>query len=110
MANTGQIVNGVCNATLPPNSECPAPTIEFYAKPSTVHPNATSTLYWTVTGATTCALSGGLTLDNLSIVSQRDTDPITQTTNYLLTCITGLDGTSAKAQVQIKLIPTYKEI
>lgn len=108
--STGSVVNGSCNATPPANTACPPPTLTFYASPVHVRPSATSTLHWSATNATVCNLDGGLSLTNLPAASARDTDPITQTTNFTLTCLDGPGGPQKSAAVQITLIPGYKEI
>ncbi len=108
--NTGTLVNGVCNAEVPPNTACPVPQITFYAQPAQVRPHATSTLHWSVKNATVCDLGGGLSLSGLATLGVQDTDPIDHNTTYSLTCINGPDGSHVTAQLQVKLVPTYKEI
>jgi hypothetical protein len=111
--NTGTIVNGSCNATVPPNSACPAPLIgtgAFTASPAFIRPGSTATLTWNVTSATFCNLTGGgLSLTNLGIASQTQTNAISAKTTYTLTCLDGVGGPSSSAQTTVNLDPTYQE-
>lgn len=115
LSGTGFVVNGVCNATPPPNSSCPAPIIGsagFYADPSRVREGETTTLHWDVTNATVCTLTGGgLSLLNLGIVGEAPTQEINQKTEYDLSCQNGIDGGPITTQTAtVSLIPSYKEI
>jgi hypothetical protein len=103
--------NSNCNATPPPDSACPAPSIgSFYANPARVQKNATSILYWSVTQATRCALSGGgLSLSSLGITGQQPTNAITDSTDFTLTCQEG-SGPSSSQSTNVGLIPSYQEI
>ncbi len=96
MRGNGFIVNGVCSATPPPNSACPAPVIGskgFYADPASVRKGESSKLFWDVTQATTCDLTGGglsglvgMAIQNLTGV---DTGAVSEKTQYTLTCQDG---------------------
>lgn len=120
MTNTGFIVNagngtGACNATPPPNSTCPAPSIDatsgFYARPSTVGPGEQTTLHWNASGSTACTISG----DN-GFAYSGDTSGavpsgvIAQTTLFTLTCENGAGGPSASARIRVTFDPHYQEI
>lgn len=114
MHGTGFIVNGVCNATPPADSACPLPVIGtagFYAEPARVKTGNASKLYWSVTDATTCALSGGgLSLPSLGITGNTLTQSITEKTVFSLNCKNGANGPSSSAQATVNLVPTYEEI
>lgn len=105
----------------PPNSLCEAPSIststtlsptpDFYADPSLVRQNSITTLYWNVENATTCSLTGGgLNLLGLLPHNQANSNPITQATDFTLTCENGEDGPSSSAMVRVTIIPVYQEI
>lgn len=114
MHGTGFIVNGVCNATPPADSACPLPVIGtagFYAEPARVKTGNASKLYWSVTDATTCTLSGGgLSLPSLGITGNTLTQSITEKTVFSLNCKNGANGPSSSAQATVNLVPTYEEI
>ncbi|MDO8565580.1 MAG: hypothetical protein Q7S04_00125 [Candidatus Moranbacteria bacterium] len=46
--------DGSCSSTPPPNSNCPLPTLDFSANPTTVTSGDSSTITWTTTNATWC--------------------------------------------------------
>ncbi len=114
MHGTGFMVNGVCNATVPPNSACPIPTIGdngFRADPALVRSGGSTTLYWDVEDATMCSISGGLlSLTGLGILGDTDTGTINEKTVYTLTCTNGPGGPSASAQATVNLVPSFQEI
>ena len=112
MYGTGFLnANGVCSATVPPDSSCPAPVIgSFYANPSRVNKGATSTLEWSVTNASVCAISGGgLSLNNLGITGNTPTNAIATDTTFTLNCADNL-GPATSAQATVHLIPNYQEL
>ena len=106
----------------PPNSKCEAPLISdisttlspnpgFYADPSLVRQNSITILYWNVENATECSLSGGgLNLLGLTPKNQANSNPITQATDFTLTCQNGEGGPTASATVRVTIIPIYQEI
>ncbi|MBI2004571.1 hypothetical protein HYS79_00200 [Patescibacteria group bacterium] len=106
----------------PPNSLCEAPSISdtsaslspnpgFYADPSLVRLNSITTLYWDVLNATACSLSGGgLNLPGLTPRNQANSNPITQATEFTLTCENGEGGPTASATARVTIIPVYQEI
>jgi len=110
MTNAGTIASGGCNATTPANIQCPVPSITFYASPAHVRAGQSTTLHWSAINAIVCNLSGGLSEAGLPLTGSRKTAPITQTTIFSMTCLNGTDGSQKSASVEIKLIPTYKEI
>lgn len=114
ISSQGTLVNGVCNATTPPNSACPAPIIDsssgFYADPALVRSGNTSTLHWSVTNATACAISGsGLDLQGLGITGSTLTGPVTSKSVYTLTCLNGSGGPSTSSNTFVNLVPTTIE-
>lgn len=99
----------------PPNSMCPAPSISdknFYADPPRVREGNTTTLYWKdILNATICSLAGGgLSLPNLGLAGNKQTNTISAPTVYTLTCVNGLNGPQTSATVQVNLIPAFQEI
>ena len=114
MVSTGFVQGGQCSATPPPASSCPAPAIgqgDFYAQPTLVRSGNSTTLNWSVSSATTCALNGGgLSLSGLSISGQNDSNAITQQTIFTLMCQNGVGGPSSSAQTTVNVVPTYEEI
>ena len=113
MHGTGVLVGGVCNASVPQDSACPAPVIStngFYANPTLVKSGEQSTLYWSVAGATSCTLKGG-GLDGLlaTLSGTKLTGSITQKTIYTLTCQDGGNGgPTASASATVNLDPSYQ--
>jgi len=110
--NTG---TATCNATPPPNSSCPPPTIAqgggFYATPSTVGTGGQATLHWNASNATGCSVSGdngfSYSGDTSGSIS---TGALSQTTLFTLTCQNGAGGSSTSASVRVIVDPQYKEI
>jgi hypothetical protein len=105
---------GVCSATTPPDSACPAPEISatgFYATPTTVGPGNATTLHWNASGATACTISGdngfSYSGDTSGSIS---TGPLNQTTLFTLTCSDGATGPSTSANVRVILDPHFQEI
>jgi hypothetical protein len=113
--NSGYMVGGSCNATIPDNSQCPAPTIPpgsgFSATPSTIGVNGTTTLSWNTSNTTGCTITGdnGFTASGTGSGSV-GTGPLTQTTTFTLTCVDGTDGPSSSASLRVIIDPHYKEI
>ncbi len=110
----GTLVNGVCNATIPPNSACPAPVIApssgFYADPALVRSGNSSTLHWSVTNATACTVTGGgLNLNNLSLSGTNSTGAVTSKTVYTLTCVNGTGGPVSTVNTSVNLVPNTIE-
>ena len=110
--NTG---TAACNATVPPNSSCPPPTIAqgggFYATPSTVGPNGQATLHWNASNSTSCSLTGdngfSYSGDTSGSIS---TGALAQTTLFTLTCENGAGGSSTSASIRVTVDPQYKEM
>ena len=110
--NTG---TATCNATPPPNSSCPPPTIAqgggFYATPSTVGPNGQATLHWNASNSTSCSLTGdngfSYSGDTSGSIS---TGALAQTTLFTLTCENGAGGSSTSASIRVTVDPQYKEM
>lgn len=114
LQNQGVEVNGVCNATVPPDSACPKPIISvdkgFYADPALVKSGEQTTLRWNVTNATACSLTGGsLNLLGLALSGSNLSGSITQKTTYTLTCKQGTgSGPSATAYATVNLVPSFQ--
>ncbi len=113
ITNQGTIVNGVCNATTPLNSSCPAPVIDatrgFYPDPNFVRSGDTTSLHWNATNATGCTIiGGGLNLANLGILGSTITGVINQKTVFTLTCTNGTGGPSTSVNTTVNLTPEYK--
>lgn len=110
----GIMVNGVCNATTPPNSACPAPSIDansgFYAQPSLVKSGQQTTLYWNATNVTGCTLTGDTlgTLAGLLGSGNHLSGSVTQKTTYSLTCINGTGGPSKTVTATVNLVPEFQ--
>ena len=125
MTNTGFIVSAstddgdftglVCNATVPPESSCAAPSIGvggFYAQPSILGPGMSATLYWTATDATECGITSdaGFSSPSQPASGSISTGPVTVTSVYTLTCKNGEDGPTSSASVKVVVDPKYREI
>jgi len=116
MTNNGTIQDsGVCNATPPPNSSCPAPNIAqgagFYSNPSFVAPGGQSTLVWNAANATACSISGDNGFSYSGDTSGSvPTGALSQTTAFTLVCNNGDEGPSASASLRVILDPRYQEI
>ena len=101
----------------PSNASCPAPIIGdkgFYANPTSVRSGETTKLYWDVTNATTCGLTGGgltglLTLAIQNLTGQ-NTNAISAKTIFTLSCQNGAGGPTASQQTTVNLVPAYQEI
>lgn len=78
---------------------CPAPTVSLTASPGTIDPGDSSTLTWTVTGATSCTASGGWNGSKNSGGDNETVSPVV-TTTYNLSC-TGPGGTTAATPVTV---------
>lgn len=123
MTNTGFLesatqdgveVGLACNATVPPISSCPSPTIgvnDFYAQPSIIKEGDSSTLHWTSSDSTGCTITGdngfSYTGDTAGTVS---TGPINQTTTFSLTCENGVGGPQGTANIKVTVTPKFQEI
>lgn len=115
ITSQGTLVNGICNATVPADSACPAPVISsgtgFYAQPALVKSGEQTTLYWNVTNATNCTLSGGAlgVLQALPLTGNHLTGAVTQKTSYTLTCKQGSGtGPSSSATAVVNLVPSFQ--
>ncbi len=112
--NSGFVVGGSCNATPPPNSACPTPTITnngFYATPLIVGTGKSSTLTWNATNSTTCAITGDNGFSNTGASSGSvATGALSATTNFTLTCSNGVGGPQTSKSVKVIVDPHYKEI
>lgn len=114
MKSTGFKQDGVCNATTPPNSDCPVPVIsttDFYAQPSTVGLNGKSKLFWDVENATSCEITGdnGFTHSGKKSGSV-NTGALTETTAFTLTCENGDGGPTTGRIVRVIVDPHYQEL
>lgn len=104
-----------CNATVPDNTSCPAPSINgqngFYAQPSTIGLNSQTTLNWNSSNTTDCSLSGdnGYTYSGGASGSVTVSN-LTQTTTFTLTCQDGIGGPTASKSIRVIVDPHYKEI
>ena len=120
MTNIGTIVQtgagtGSCNATPPPDSSCPVPTLPsgtgFYASPSTIGPGDSTTLHWNAENATTCTITGDNGFSYTGDTSGSiPTGMLAQTTTFTLTCSDGATGPSASASIKVLIDPHYQEI
>ena len=125
MTNTGFIVNAstddggftglVCNATVPPESTCAAPSIGvggFYAQPSIIGPGMSATLYWTAADATECGITSdsGFSSPGQPASGSISTGPVAVTSVYTLTCKNEEDGPTSSASVKVVVDPKYREI
>lgn len=116
LRSTGQIINGVCNATPPPNSQCPPPKIpaaNFTAEPTIVHKQQAAQISWNVTDATTCTLES----DSSSFASREvgtsgsvSSGAIERTTTFTITCQNGDGGPKASRSIKVAYDPTFIEI
>jgi len=97
MTNTGTIGCGGCSvSTAPADSLCP-PTLTFVANPTLIGPGDSSSLDWTVTGATSCTGSGGSEFVGAKAFSGTNHQLVSPlfTTLYSLSC-TGSGGTVSR--------------
>jgi uncharacterized protein YkwD len=77
----------------------PAPVIStFVATPSTITAGQTSTLSWSVTGATTITLNNGI--GDVSSLTSKSVSP-TQTTTYILTASNSTGSVTGQATVTV---------
>jgi hypothetical protein len=85
------------SATAPPPPPPPptAPTLSLTANPTSVATNASATLTWTSTNATSCTASGGWTGSKATSGSQ-STGALTSTATFTLQC-TGAGGSISKS-------------
>ena len=136
MVNSGYIVNGSCNVSTAPNTQCPAPVLTptdnggnggtgtsvttggdpFYAKPSLIAQGASTTVYWNVQNATDCDISGnGLDSGSVSPSGQMNSGIINATTVFSITCENGsassVGGAGPKASTTLKItiFPKFQE-
>jgi hypothetical protein len=121
MTNTGFLANSqsgsqlVCTASIPSDSECEPPTIaaeDFYADPTILGLNMSSTLYWNVSGSdsTECTVTGtnGLSYSGEASGSVA-TGNLAQTTTFTLRCQNG-SGPESSASIRVIVDPRYREI
>jgi hypothetical protein len=107
---------GVCGATPPPASSCPAPSFNenLTAQPTLVREGERTTLSWEVSSATACSLNGGgLNLASLDVDGSQQTNPITNRTEFTLTCVNGdlAEGAPSVSQtVVVNTVPAFQEI
>lgn len=106
-----------CNAATPPNSSCPPPVISsgigsgFWATPSTIGPNQTTTLNWSATNSTSCSITGDNGFSHTGGASgSATTGTLTQTTTFTLVCEDGTGGPTASRSIKVIIDPHYKEI
>lgn len=78
---------------------CLAPTISLSASPTTIDPGDSSTLTWTVSGATSCTASGGWSGAKAAGGGSEVVSPVV-TTTYNLSC-TGVGGTTNATPVVV---------
>lgn len=83
----------------------------FYALPARVRTGNASTLYWKITGLSggnTCALTGsdGSNYPITVASSSQATNPISQTTNFTLSCT----GGAASVTKTVTIVPIFREI
>lgn len=83
-----------------------APTAKLTASPTLIGQNASSTLTWSSTNATSCTASGGWS-GSLAPSGSKSTGALSKTTSFSLTCA-GAGGTSsaASATVTVTTVPT----
>ena len=86
-----------------PSAPAPQPTASISSSPTAVADNASSTLTWTSTNATSCAASGGWS-GALSTSGTQSTGALTSSTTYSLTC-TGPGGTSSPVSTTVNIVP-----
>lgn len=86
-------------------SNYPLPTVTLTANPTSVAYNASSTLTWTSTNATTCTATGGWSGTKATSGSEIQNN-LTTNKSYTITC-TGLGGTaSSVTNVTVEGVPT----
>lgn len=94
------------NVSFVPEEQEDAPTVNLVASPTTVHEgsagNATTTLTWTTTNATSCTASGG-TFTGSKDPNDSEVITPTATTTYMIEC-TGPGGT-ADDSVTVNFVP-----
>ncbi len=100
-----------CDATTPPDSACPPPTIGangFKATPSLIGPGMHATLSWNVANVSACSISSdsAFTYSGTGQGSV-DVNP-TQTTTYTLSCHKG-GGPSGTRSIRVTYDPHFVE-
>ncbi len=114
--NTGFISGGVCNATAPPNSSCPAPSFgsddAFFARPSKIGVGMSTTLNWTVTNATECDITSdnGFSAANRETTGSVSTGAVSMSSTYTLTCQNGDGGPEGSKSLRVIVDPHFREI
>lgn len=119
--NSGFIVNngngtGSCNASTPPNAQCPVPVITagsgFYATPNTITPGQASTLTWSAANTTDCSVAGenGLRQNFNGGSGSVSTGALTQSTTFTLICEDGQGGPQTTLSLRVIIDPHYREI
>lgn len=103
---------GVCSATPPSDSTCPAPAGTFSANPNKVRKGNSTNLFWNVQNATACAITGGgLSIQGLGISGSVPTNPIANQTIFYLSCFNGPDGGPVKSiEATVNITPSFQEI
>ena len=94
----GTTTHSVSISVVPPT---PAPTLSFYASPTSIQKGASTVLYWSTTDATTCTASGGWSGSQLPSGSLT-ISPISDTT-YTLTC-SGAGGSTPATNATVTVI------
>lgn len=115
MRGTGFVVGGSCNATVPPNSECPAPAFGpngFFAANTTIGRAMATTLTWAAEDATACTLSsdGSFSARSVEPSGSISTGALIQTTTFTLTCENGEGGPKSSRTAKVAIDPNIKEI
>ena len=77
-----------------------APTVTFYASPTTVVSGASSTLTWSSTNATSCTATGNWSWSGATTSGSQSTGALTSSKTYTLTC-SGSGGTSLPASASV---------
>lgn len=110
MVNFGILENdGTCTAVSPPDSLCPPPDVTLKAEPKFVQGGETSFLTWTSQNATECELTGpGVSYTGVSGTDQ-PTPPISETTEFTLTCRNEDSGEESNISVRVLLRPEFQE-
>ncbi|MBI1892595.1 MAG: hypothetical protein HYS14_00550 [Candidatus Rokubacteria bacterium] len=89
----------------PPPPPAPAPTLALTATPSSVAYNASATLTWSSTNATTCTASG-VWSGSKPVSGSQSTGPLTSTSTYILTCNGSGGSVTKSATVTVGAAPT----
>ncbi len=108
---------GACDAATPSNSTCPAPSVApaspgFSAQPSTLGSPQSVMLKWDIANATACSVTGsnGFSHTGGTAKDSVQTNTLTDTTSFTLTCQDGEGGPTASFSVKVIPTPNFKEI